>query len=156
MSLITCSVFSGRVAEGMACKPYLEDLLTAFATQFAKHLFFFQYITDKAGHQTVKKSMTENLNVMYSTIVTDASVLFLITIFVHSRFNISCKFCFLLLFIVQQIVPVPVHRFLARKSCIFIRTKANYPFLARKTFFNLPSSLFSSLHFYRFPLTTNT
>ena len=87
----------------MACKPYLEDLLTAFATQFAKQLFFFQYITDKAGHQTVKKSMTENLNVMYSTIVTDASVLFLITIFVHSRFNISCKFCFLLLFIVQQI-----------------------------------------------------
>lgn len=156
MSLITCSVFSGRVAEGMACKPYLEDLLTAFATQFAKQLFFFQYITDKAGHQTVKKSMTENLNVMYSTIVTDASVLFLITIFVHSRFNISCKFCFLLLFIVQQIVPVPVHRFLARKSCIFITTKANYPFLARKTFFNLPSSLFSSLHLYRFPLTTNT
>lgn len=40
MSLITCSVFSGRVAEGMACKPYLEDLLTAFATQFAKQLFF--------------------------------------------------------------------------------------------------------------------
>ena len=71
---------------------------------------------------------------MYSTIMRDANVLFLMTILVHSRFNISCKFCFLKLIIVQQIVPVPVHRFLTQKSYIFIRTKANYPFLAWKTF----------------------
>ena len=61
--------------------------------------------------------------------------------------NVIMQFLFPAAFIVQQIVPVPVHWFLARKSYIFNKNEGKLPFFTTKKMFC--SSFF---YFYTFLL----
>ena len=68
--------------------------------------------------------------------------------------NVIMQFLFPAAFIVQQIVPVPVHWFLARKSYIFNDNEGKLPFLPRKKCFASP--FFPFARFYCIPTTTTT